>query len=90
MYVAINYIDRRVLWDALISFTASYDQPWMVIGDFNVIMGTHEKAGGNSPPTISCLDFSNMIDACCLTHLSIEGISLLGVIVQTRVRLKKD
>lgn len=72
MYAAINYIDRRVLWDALILFAASYDQPWMVVGDFNVIMGAHEKAGGNSPPIISCSYFSNMIDACCLTHLSIE------------------
>ena len=72
VYAATNYIDRWVLWEALISFAASCDDPWMVVGDFNAILGAHERAGGNHPSIVSCSNFPNMIDVCSLTHLLIE------------------
>ncbi|KAL6174628.1 hypothetical protein ACLB2K_051274 [Fragaria x ananassa] len=47
--------------------------PWMAIGDFNSVLGAHEKSGGPPPSRISCLEFQNMSDACDFVHLDTAG-----------------
>ncbi|KAL6130069.1 hypothetical protein ACLB2K_068450 [Fragaria x ananassa] len=48
---------------------------WMAIGDFNYVLGAHEKSGGPPPSLISCLEFQNMLDACDFVHLDTADIT---------------
>jgi hypothetical protein len=44
--------------------------PWLFIGDFNVVLGAHEKRGKRLPPKISCEDFLLWTNANHLTHIN--------------------
>ena len=48
--------------------------PWMVIGDFIVVLGAHEKSGGSSPSSLSCTDFQSMTYTCDFVHLDTPGL----------------
>lgn len=43
------------------------------MGDYNAILGAHEKRGQNLPLRISCDDFRAWTDSCILTHLVTRG-----------------
>jgi len=44
------------------------------LGDFNAVMGAHEKRGHYLPPSISCNDFLTWTNANLLLHLNTNGI----------------
>lgn len=72
VYASVVPNTRRTLWDSLRSL-ATWNGPWLVIGDFNAIMGTHEKLGRIPPSAQSCEDFSLMIQDCNLITLNAIG-----------------
>jgi len=43
------------------------------MGDFNAILGAHEKRGRRPPPPLSCEDFLNWTNANVLSHLPTLG-----------------
>lgn len=45
LYARMEYRDRRVLWSE-ISKIVTQGLPSLVVGNFNCIMGAHEKIGG--------------------------------------------
>lgn len=47
--------------------------PWIVFGDFNVVLGAHEKKGGAPPCRQSCEEFQTMSDTCELAHVATKG-----------------
>ncbi|KAH9741659.1 hypothetical protein KPL70_002710 [Citrus sinensis] len=49
VYAAMSYIDRKILWQELISLSSSCSCPWLLVGDFNIILGAHERHGGDLP-----------------------------------------
>ncbi|KAF5481513.1 hypothetical protein F2P56_002155 [Juglans regia] len=72
VYAKCSYVDRRELWHDLEERT-DMDQPWLVLGDFNVIRRDSERVGGNPRPLISMLEFSDCIDRCGLLEISSCG-----------------
>ena len=72
IYASVQLYRRRKLWDVLghLSFG---NAPWLVIGDFNVILGAHEKTGGRLPDPRSCDDFATMISDCNLFDIPSSG-----------------
>lgn len=40
------------------------------MGDFNAVMGSHEKSGGISPYAPSCNDFNGFIEEHCMIEMS--------------------
>ncbi|KAF5462658.1 hypothetical protein F2P56_018646, partial [Juglans regia] len=72
VYAKCSYVDRRELWHDLEEWT-DLDQPWLVLGDFNVIRRDSERVGGNPRPFISMLEFNNCIDRCGLLEVSSSG-----------------
>ncbi|KAJ4719151.1 RNA-directed DNA polymerase, eukaryota, Reverse transcriptase zinc-binding domain protein [Melia azedarach] len=64
IYASTSYVVRRQLWQELQNTQTQL--PWVVLGDFNAVLGFHEKLGGNLPSTISCAEFGAMIDSCDL------------------------
>lgn len=52
---------RRPLWDLLRSLP---DNPKMVVGDFNAVLGAHERSSAHPPIRVACEEFRDMIDDC--------------------------
>ncbi|KAK2445365.1 hypothetical protein QL285_016305 [Trifolium repens] len=73
VYASTNYLTRRKLWNALNLLQSQYDFPWCFIGDFNVILGTHEHRGRFSPARIPIQDFQEWSDSSNLIHLHTRG-----------------
>jgi len=69
VYANTSYLNRRQLWADLTHLQECFQGPWLFIGDFNVVMGAHEKRGRWPPFTVSCLDFGSWSNANLLTHL---------------------
>ena len=72
VYANVHIYARRRLWHLLQSLAPS-DSPWLLIGDFNAILGAHERRGGNLPNSTSCHDFSKMIDDIELHEITMKG-----------------
>lgn len=71
VYASTNYVHRRQLWAYLVQVYMT-QIPWVVIGDFNVVMV--EKSGGNLPTRLSCEEFKTFSNMCDLIHMdSIEA-----------------
>ncbi|KAK0570758.1 hypothetical protein LWI29_005954 [Acer saccharum] len=51
---------------------ASSDDPWLVLGDFNSVLGTHETTGNVS--TISCDDFRAALTVCDLVDIETKCV----------------
>ncbi|PON79266.1 Endonuclease/exonuclease/phosphatase, partial [Parasponia andersonii] len=69
VYASCDYIVRRELWDSLSSLHVT--GPWLVLGDFNSVMGTHETTGiikGRS-----CEDFRVSVTLCNMIDLDSQG-----------------
>lgn len=47
VYASTDYVHRRKLWVDLIQ-VHTQNTPWVIIGDFNAIVGMHKKEGASS------------------------------------------
>ncbi|KAH0709402.1 hypothetical protein KY284_010829 [Solanum tuberosum] len=63
---------RRPLWDKLIHYS-NKEEPWCIIGDFNVITSTDEKLGGLPYNMNKIFDFLSMIETCGLIDIGYNG-----------------
>ena len=62
LYGHNDYIPRRELWSALKSFSsANGTDPWLVLGDFNIVRHGGEKIGGDT----SCPNYIEDLKICC-------------------------
>lgn len=73
VYAATNVVDRRPLWLSLAQACSTFSGPLLILGDFNSVLGAHEKSGGNLPRRVSCDDFQAMVDTCGLILLDLKG-----------------
>jgi hypothetical protein len=76
IYASTAYLQRRYLWNDLSHLQDLYVGPWIFVGDFNVVLGAHEKQGRRPPPRISCEDFISWTNAYSLSHLPTTGVQL--------------
>ena len=65
---------RHYTWEVLEQMGISRrNQPWLLLGDFNEILGNHEKQGGRVRPEISFQGFRTMVRHNDLTDVSSVG-----------------
>lgn len=65
----------------------------MVIGDFNAVIGSHEKRRGPPPLSISCDEFTAFTDMCDLIHMDIDGAEFTwtnGSQARSRINFRLD
>lgn len=73
VYASCNYITRRILFDALISFGEGVSTPWIISGDFNCVSSPDEKFGGRPPSMTSLIDFHSFQSATGLIDAGYSG-----------------
>ena len=71
----------------------SFSSSWLVVGDFNAILGAHECLGSRSPAKGSYEDFKSMIEDCNLIGVRSLGARFTwvrGCSNRTRVERRLD
>ena len=72
VYASVWRNRRLQLWEELMVFSDT-SLPWMVIGDFNVLQGAHEKTG-RPPASLPCREFNRFIESADLLHVPHHGV----------------
>ncbi|XP_042972740.1 uncharacterized protein LOC122304535 [Carya illinoinensis] len=75
VYAKCYYGLRRQLWRDLQEDVHSND-PWMILGDFNVIKNNEEWKGGSPCSRIALEEFNEWINGCGLMDLNYNGNNL--------------
>ncbi|XP_061368621.1 uncharacterized protein LOC133311578 [Gastrolobium bilobum] len=73
VYASPQLDQRAILWEDLRNFSNSTRDPWLIAGDFNDIIGAHEKKGGAPVDQARCLSFAKAVDDCKLLDLGADG-----------------
>lgn len=64
---------RNSLWEELISMSLRYDDPWIVMGDFNAYLSSGDKIGGARLNTQSMRQFGECISRAELIETEAVG-----------------
>lgn len=73
IYASNCHVKRRLLWRDLQALQSNNQIPWCFMGDFNVILGTHEYRGNFIPDKVPIEDFQNWTNTNNLIHLPTRG-----------------
>lgn len=65
--------DRWKLWDEVRSFNPGSEMGWLCIGDFNDILGRHEKLGGSDRCLSKIWRFQNFMFDCGFIDMGFQG-----------------
>ena len=67
--------ERRSLWRDLRLISSSLgDIPWISLGDFNVILDSHESVGGRQCSDQGILEFAQLVNDICIQDLRYTGL----------------
>lgn len=66
VYAKCNIVERRELWDDPMRFGGNIVIPWLVGGDFNVVMQSNERLGCSSDNSLAMLEFNTFVVAAGL------------------------
>uniref|UniRef100_M1DZC7 Non-LTR retroelement reverse transcriptase n=1 Tax=Solanum tuberosum TaxID=4113 RepID=M1DZC7_SOLTU len=71
--------DKRIeLWNDLFFISNNYSGPWLVGGDFNVILGEDEKKGGLLVYIQEYEEFAFCVNSCGMFDINLLVVRLLG------------
>ncbi|KAK4394248.1 LINE-1 retrotransposable element O protein [Sesamum angolense] len=74
VYDSCSRSERRNLWDCIFQIASvNAQEPWLIGGDFNIIMSAQEKRGGAQPKFKAMEDFADMVLECGLIDAGFEG-----------------
>ena len=63
-YARCTRVARRLLWSAINGLAGLMHGPWMVAGNFNVIMTASERVGGSLPNATNMEEFNQAMFHC--------------------------
>ncbi|KAL0393384.1 UNVERIFIED_CONTAM: hypothetical protein Sradi_2561200 [Sesamum radiatum] len=72
VYAKHTRAERRELWNEIRNIDPSCE-PWLLGGDFNIILEANERKGGAAPNIRTMEDFSDMLLDCGLQDAGFEG-----------------
>lgn len=76
IYAHVRYIPRRILSSEILNFQQS---ALLLMGDFNAVLGAHERTISNPPNRTSCHEFADFMSAANLSDLPFSGKFSLGL-----------
>lgn len=65
--------ERKTLWTELITQSNKSGLPWLVVGDFNLVLSSEDRLGGNLVTWEEVIDFKTFLDTCGLMELAHGG-----------------
>jgi endonuclease/exonuclease/phosphatase family metal-dependent hydrolase len=73
VYGEPRWDDKYKTWERIRELHAQSNLPWVLIGDFNEILYSHEKEGGNPRPQIYMQALRDVLEDCNLSDLRFSG-----------------
>ncbi|XP_060177792.1 uncharacterized protein LOC132607730 [Lycium barbarum] len=73
VYAKCNEVERLHLWDDIYQVAYSINLPWLVGGDFNVVLHEEEKIGGIPIQSQDYEDFASCVNSCELMETNFKG-----------------
>ncbi|XP_019224508.1 PREDICTED: uncharacterized protein LOC109206171 [Nicotiana attenuata] len=73
VYAKCSSIERLELWDNLWYPAIDMELPWLVVGDFNVVLHKDEKIGGLPVHPLEYEDFAFCVNSCGLLDQGYKG-----------------
>lgn len=73
VYANFSTSSREVLWDALIEFANTHNNPWMVGRDFNVVQSLFEISRGRTQPKVALDAFNLALLDCGMEDVGFAG-----------------
>lgn len=62
-----------MLWEDIYQLSADMESPWLIGGDFNVVLSEEEKIGGLQVHDVDHEDFDVCIQSCDLEEVQFKG-----------------
>ena len=73
IYARPRLSERRILWDNLKVVAQLHNLPWLMLGDFNEVLSSEDKFGGNQVNLNMALQFKDCLDVCNMLDLGFVG-----------------
>ena len=73
IYASPRLTKRRILWSNIEKVGQLHNLPWLMIGDFNEVLGGEDKFGGNQINLNRALEFKECLDSCNFVDLGFVG-----------------
>ncbi|KAH0757171.1 hypothetical protein KY290_020664 [Solanum tuberosum] len=73
VYARCNALERLELWEDILQMAEEMEDPWLIGGDFNVILNKEEKLGDLAFTQSEAIDF-----AICINNCALEEIRSIG------------
>jgi hypothetical protein len=73
IYGEPRWQDKFRTWEKIRELNQNNTLPWLIIGDFNEILFSHEKEGGNARPQGCMVAFRDALMDCGLEDLGFTG-----------------
>jgi len=73
VYARCDALERLELWEELEGLAKQNQYPWLVGGDFNVILNEEEKQGGREFSIYEAMDFQQCMNICALSEVRALG-----------------
>jgi hypothetical protein len=73
IYASPRRSESKVLWNNLSVIADLLSLPWVMVGDFNDILSSEEKWGGNKPSASRMAEFHACLNSCSLIDLGFSG-----------------
>ena len=73
IYASPRLVERKLLWGNLSNVASLHSLPWVMLGDFNEILSSDDKSGGNPINMSRALLFKECLDACGMIDMGFSG-----------------
>ncbi|KAL6517280.1 hypothetical protein OROMI_032981 [Orobanche minor] len=83
-----NRVGRYALWDPLREIAEEVEGlPWLVSGDFNIFLHSHEREGSSTDRSPETLDFAHTIADCELIDAGMNPIAVVRATAEAQLPL---
>ncbi|XP_060202744.1 uncharacterized protein LOC132631162 [Lycium barbarum] len=65
--------ERRLLWENLEAHSQNNTRPWLALGDFNSVLKSEDRLGGNPVTWAEVTEFQNCVDNCGFIEMVQQG-----------------
>ena len=73
IYASPRLEERKLLWNNLAIIAPLHDLPWLMLGDFNELLASSDKLGGNPLNPRRVQLFKECLDSCGMVDLGFHG-----------------